>query len=389
MKNNPNRFIVHVDMDAFFASVEQRDNPQYRGKPVVIGAPPQGGKGRGVVSTCSYEARKFGVRSAMPISIAYQKCPHAIFLGVDMEKYAQVSGEIFFILSYFSPLIEGVSIDEAFLDISDTYKLWGTSYNTCLEIKKRIKEETGLTVSVGLAPTKMAAKIASDLKKPDGLVEVKKDSLVDFLLPLDVSRIWGIGPKTQEILRDAGINSIGDLAKRGKDALVTLFGKNGISYWEMAQGIDESEVSPYGEAKSISSETTFAEDTNSEKAIERELINLCEEVSYRLRHEGFKCRNITLKIRLEGFKTYTRSVTILDPANLFDVIYKEVKRLYNNFDRQKKKVRLLGVKASGFNIKEEQYDLFKTDGEKKKEKVHIAVDKIRQKFGSSSIYRGS
>ncbi len=389
MKNNPDRFIVHVDMDAFFASVEQRDNPQYLGKPVVIGADPKGGKGRGVVSTCSYEARKFGVRSAMPISIAYQKCPQGVFLGVDMEKYARVSGEIFSILSYFSPLIEGVSIDEAFLDISGTYKLWGTPYNTCVEIKKRIKEETGLTVSVGLAPTKMAAKIASDLKKPDGLVEVKKDSLADFLMPLDVSRIWGIGPKTQEILRESGINTVGDLAKRDKDVLVSLFGKNGISYWEMAQGIDESEVSPFGEAKSISSETTFAEDTNNEKMMERELINLCEEVSHRLRHEGFKCRNITLKIRLEGFKTYTRSVTIFDPTNLFDVIYKEAKRLYNNFDKDNKKVRLLGVRASGFNIKEEQYDLFKADGEKKKEKVHLAIDRIRQRFGSNSIYRGS
>ncbi|TBR19637.1 DNA polymerase IV [bacterium] len=389
MKKNPNRFIVHVDMDAFFASVEQRDNPQYRDKPVVIGADPKGGKGRGVVSTCSYQARKFGVRSAMPISIAYQKCPQAVFLGVDMEKYARVSGEVFSILGYFSPLIEGISIDEAFLDISDTYKLWGTPYNTCVEIKKRIKEGIGLTVSVGLAPTKMAAKIASDLKKPDGLVEVKKDSLVDFLWPLDVSRIWGIGPKTQEILRGSGINTIGDLAKRGKDTLINLFGKNGIDYWQMAQGIDESEVSPYGEAKSISSETTFSEDTNNEKAIERELINLCEEVSYRLRHEGFKSRNITLKIRLEGFKTYTRSVTIPDPTNLFDIIYKEAKRLYNNFDRNNRKVRLLGVRTSGFNVKEEQYDLFKTDGEKKKEKVHLALDKIRQKFGSSSIYRGS
>ncbi len=375
-------------MDAFFASIEQRDNPQYRGRPVVVGADPKAGRGRGVVSTCSYEARKFGVHSAMPISIAYHKCPEAVFLPVDMEKYKQVSEQIFDILGDFTPAIEQVSIDEAFLDISDTYKLHGSPRDTCAAIKNRIKKETGLTASVGLAPTRMAAKIASDLKKPDGLVEVRKENLLEFLRPLDVGYIWGIGPKTKAILNQTGINTIGELAKYDKNQLVSMFGKNGIAFWEMAHGIDESGVETAREVKSVSSETTFEKDTLDKKSIEKELIDLCEEVSARLRQDGFKCRTITVKIRLEGFQTHTRSVTIREPANLFDSIYREIKRLYNNFELKNKKVRLLGVKASGLSGVDEQYSLFKDEAESRKESVQKAIDKIREKFGRGAITRG-
>ncbi len=212
--------------------------------------------------------------------------------------------------------------------------------------------------------------------------------MLEFLRPLDIGYIWGIGPKTKAALNRMGINIIGELAKYDKNQLVSMLGRNGIAFWEMARGIDESEVETAREIKSVSSEMTFEKDTLDKKLIEKELINLCEEVSARLRQDGFKCRTITLKIRLEGFETHTRSVTIPEPANLFDVIYKEIKRLYNNFEAGNKKVRLLGVRASGLSGIEEQYSLFKDESESRKESVQKAVDKIREKFGKEAITRG-
>lgn len=381
------RFIVHIDMDAFFAAVEQRDNPQYRFRPLIVGADPKQGKGRGVVSTCSYEARIFGVRSAMPISIAYRKCPQAIFLPVDMQKYSSVSGQIFTMLECFTPFIEQVSIDEAFLDLSDTYKLFGaTAYDTCIVIKRRIKDTIGLTCSIGLAPTKMAAKIASDLKKPDGLVEVKQEELLDFLWPLNVDKIWGIGDKTKIALNQAGIFSIGELAKKSKEELLNLFGRNGIYFWEMARGKDASKVLAEREVKSISNETTFQKDTLDKDLIEREFAFLCEKVSDRLRKSGFKARTITLKIRLEGFKTYNRSVTIAAPTNFAEVLNKEIKQIYGDFEVKNKKIRLVGVQAANLSSSDEQ-TLFPDKTDLKKEDVHKAIDVIRQKFGDFSILR--
>lgn len=373
-------------MDAFFAAIEQRDNPLYRGKPVVVGANPKDGRGRGVVSTCSYEARVFGIHSAMPISIAYRKCPDAIFLPVDMEKYSRVSEQIFKILEYFTPLIELVSIDEAFLDISGTYKLHGTPHDTCVVLKNRIKKETGLTASIGIAPTKMAAKIASGLKKPDGLVEIKRENLMDFLRPLDVGKIWGIGPKTKAVFNQMGITTIGELAKISREELLSRFGKNGNWFWEMAQGIDESDVETERETKSVSNEITFERDTLDKKLIEKALAALCEEVSTRLRGDNLKSRTITFKIRFEDFKTHTSSATIVMPTNFFSIIYKESKRLYNNFEIGDKKVRLIGVKVSNLSSAGEEQFLFKDSADTKRENVQRAVDKIREKFGNNSIY---
>ena len=381
------RYIAHVDMDAFFAAIEQRDNPVYRGKPVVVGADPKGGKGRGVVSTCSYEARRFGIHSAMPISIAYLKCPEGVFLPVDMEKYAGVSREIYRILYDFTPDIEPVSIDEAFLDISGSHHLFGDPLKTCQLIKEHVKSRTGLTASVGLAPTKMAAKIASDLKKPDGLVEVCEEKLLDFLWPLDIRKIWGLGEKSEEALREAGINTIGDIAKKDVSELISLFGKNGEEFWRLANGIDEREIETDIEAKSISNETTFEQDTFDKDLIASELLGLSEEVSDRLRHEGFKARTITLKIRLEGFKTYTRSTTFIEATNFVDVIYGEIKRLFVNFDRGAKKVRLVGVKASNLLPAGLAQDLFRERLDEKRENVSNAVDRIKDRFGSAAIFR--
>jgi nucleotidyltransferase/DNA polymerase involved in DNA repair len=375
-------------MDAFFASIEERDRPELKGKPIVVGADPKGGKGRGVVSACSYAARKCGIHSAMPISIAYKKCPECIFLPVDFEKYSSVSSKIVEILGGFSPELEQVSVDEAFLDITGTHKLFGTPHETCLKIKERIKKETGLTASIGLAPNKMTAKIASGLKKPDGLVEVKKEDLISFLGPLDVGLIWGVGPKAKEELSRIGINTIGDLAARSKDELISLFGKNGEWFWEVSHGIDESEVITEHETKSISNESTFDEDTADRRLIEKELASLSELVADRLREGEIKARTITLKIRLEGFRTYTRSTTLQEPTNFTEDMMKAVRKLYEDFEIKKIRVRLVGVRASNLSLVDEP-DLFRTKPSVKTEALHKAIDRIKTRFGKSSISRAS
>jgi DNA polymerase IV len=383
------RFIVHLDMDAFFAAIEQRDNPDLRGRPVVIGADPKAGQGRGVVSTCSYEARKFGIHSAMPISIAYRKCPQAVFLRPDMEKYSGVSDRIMEILYTFTHAVEPVSVDEAFLDISDTYGHFGTPLQTCLLIKSRIKEVTGLTASIGLAPNKLAAKIASEINKPDGMVEVTPENLLDFLRPLDLKKIWGLGEKSRLILNQAGVNTIGELAGRNIREIVALFGKTGAYFWQLANGIDEREVEVETEAKSIGSEFTFDEDTSSVPEIRAVLLSLCEKVSSRLRQAGHQGKTITLKIRFADFKTFTRAVAVKEPTNSVDMIYRKIKLLADGFLTKGKKVRLVGVKVSGLLPSGAQAVLFKSEGENRAEKVYQAIDEIRERFGYDSIYRSS
>jgi len=375
-----------MDMDAFFASIEERDHPELRGKPVVVGADPAGGGGRGVVSTCSYEARKYGIHSAMPISIAYRKCPKAVFLPVDIDKYSDVSGKIYEILYSFSPDIEPVSIDEAFLDITGSYHLFGTPVDTCRMIKEKIRKLIGLTASVGLAPTKMAAKIASDIDKPDGLVEVTEEGLQDFLKPLEVRRLWGLGRKCGEELERRGIRTIGELAAMDQKKLSAIFGKVGMDFWRLANGFDDRQVEPAGEARSISNETTFDVDTIEHQKIECALMALCEKVSGRLRASGIKARTITLKIRLADFSTFTRSVTISDATNFIDILYKTVIVLYRNFDCHGKKIRLLGVKSSNFCPAGFQDNLFRDSLDIKREARHKALDIIKDKFGNSSIF---
>lgn len=379
--------IVHVDMDAFFASIEQRDNPKLRAKPVIVGADPKGGRGRGVVSTCSYEARRFGVHSAMPISIAYRKCPRAVFLPPDMEKYAAVSRRIYRIFYDFTPDIEPVSIDEAFLDISRSFGIFGTPIETCRKIKSRIRAETGLTASVGLAPTKMAAKIASDLKKPDGLVEVTSRGLGDFLRPLDVGKIWGLGAKCKAALNNMGIRTIGELAERNPGELTAAFGKNGFYFWQLANGIDESKVEAEETAKSVSNEVTFEDDTSDTNLIRSTLLSLCEKVSSRLRSAGLKGKTITMKIRLEGFETHTAGTTLDMSTNFADMIYREIKKLYSGFKTRGRKVRLIGAKVSNLSPSDLRESLFTDEADKKREDVHRAVEEIKERFGYDAIYR--
>ena len=384
---NRKRYIVHIDMDAFFAAVEQRDNPAYKGKPVIVGADPKDGKGRGVVSTCSYEARKFGIHSALPISIAYRKCPNGIFLCVNMSKYAHESHKIFEVLERFTPDIEPISIDEAFMDISGSWHLFGTPLETCRKIKDAIEKETGLTASIGLAPNKMTAKIASDIDKPDGLVIVDKEKLLDFLHPLPVEKLWGVGEKTKTELVKIGIRTIGDLAKHGIDELEQYFGKNGVHAWDLANGIDPREVEPVDEIKSISNEHTFEKDTGNLHEIKDALMHLSEKVSRRLRKAGLKGKTVTLKIRFSDFKTFTRAHTIKAPTNFVDDIYKNCLRSLDEFDIKKRSVRLVGAKVSNFTEAAWRSELFdeETEETRKKEHLHRALDRIIDRFGEGAI----
>jgi len=379
------RYIVHIDMDAFFASVEQRDDPGLRGKPVIVGSDPEGGKGRGVVATCSYEARRYGIHSAMPVSRAFRLCPQAAFLPVAMDKYLKESERIFAIVSRFTPFWEPLSIDEAFLDITGSYHLFSTPEKTCLSLQKMIKSETGLSASLGLAPNKTAAKIASDLHKPEGFVEVAADKLLDFLHPLSLTRLWGVGPKTASILKNKGCNTIGDIASRSEQELVRLLGQPGRHLLALAQGIDERPVEQSEEIRSISNEHTFRRDTDQPEELESVLMYLAEKLSGRLRKKGLKGKNITLKIRTEDFVTASRTCSLDQASNYVDDIYKAVKSLFLSFDRKKKKIRLLGIKVSRFSCSGLQLDLFYD--QEKNEHLHLAVDRIREKFGEEMIFR--
>ncbi len=372
-------------MDAFFASVEQRDHPKYRGNPVIVGANPRGGTGRGVVSACSYRARKYNIHSAMPVSIAYRRCPQAVFLPVNMEKYRRESVKIFEILKDFTPKIEKISIDEAFLDITGSYHLFGSVEDTVRKIKKKIKNETGLTASIGLAPNKFVAKIASDFDKPDGLKVVKKDKIKDFLFPLKVEKIWGVGEKTARELKNMGIRTLRDLALMSKEKLYNKFGKRGFEFWYLARGMDDRTVKSSPPAKSVSHEYTFDKNTSKKEKIRAVLLELSEKVSGRLRKANLKGKTVTLKIRLEGFNTFTRSVSGSKGIDSTGKVFKKVEKLYAEFN--KKKVRLLGVKVDNFSKNDAQLSLFDREDDKKKQKLYGAVDKVRKKYGTRALYR--
>ena len=381
------RVIVHVDMDAFFAAIEQRDNPALKGKPVIVGADPKGGQGRGVVSTCSYEARKFGVHSAQPISIAYQRCPQAVFLPVDFRKYREVSEEIFKVLDNFTPQVEPISVDEAFLDITGSFHFYQTPLNTAKAIKGEIKNKVGLTASIGIAPVKMVAKIASDVSKPDGLLEVKEENLLDFLWPLSIEKLWGVGPKTQDQLNRMGIKTIGDLARVPQEILYKHFGEHGQQLFELARGIDLREVETSEEIKSISHEHTFEIDTSNREVIYKTLLVLSEKVSRRMRKLDLKGKTLSLKIRLKGFKTYTRAFTFDQRTNFVDTIYKKAKELFDEFFKPGMQIRLIGVRMMNFIDLYVQDTLFEEEKRRKIEEVHRAVDLIKDKFGEKAIHR--
>jgi DNA polymerase-4 len=381
------RYILHVDMDAFFAAIEQREHPQYKNKPVIVGADPKQGKGRGVVSTCSYEARQYGVHSAMPISQAYKLCPQGIYIPPNGHLYSQVSDEIFELLYEFTDRVEPLSIDEAFLDITGSFHLFGSVEKLGRELKLRILQSQDLTASVGIAPNKFIAKIASDLKKPDGLVLVEADQIREFLDPLAVVYIWGAGKKTIAKLNHLGIYTIGDLRQFPADLLGQYFGKLGDHFYALAHGQDDRPVISGHEVKSVSNEVTFGEDITDLEALQRTLIQLSEKVAYRLRQKGLTGRTIHLKLRYQSFDTITRVQTIPAVTANTEKIFSVVKELFIDNYQQGRKVRLIGVGISGFSDDiGRQMDIFEC-GLKKNDRLDVIADLVKKKFGRKSISR--
>jgi DNA polymerase-4 len=376
------RTILHVDLDAFFAAVEQRDRPELRGKPVIVGG--GGPNQRGVVSTASYEARVFGVHSAMPLRTAGALCPHGIFLPVDGRKYGRVSKEVLAILRRFTPLVEPISIDEAFLDVTGSRLLFGDGATIARSIKDAVHDEVGLTISVGVARTKLVAKIASDLRKPDGLVVVPPGTEADFLAPLPITRLWGVGAKSAAMLSEYGVRTIGDLAALPEDLLERRFGKIGAMIGDRARGLDADTVSERDPAKSIGHEHTFDVDSSDREVIERSLLGLSEGVAGRLRDSGVKASTVTVKIRDSSFHTITRRRTLKEPTDLTEPIFRTALELARPEVRGKK-IRLLGVTASGLG-ETDQLSLFGSDDPRRRRVVE-AEDLVRHRYGDRAITR--
>jgi DNA polymerase-4 len=367
------RTILHVDLDAFFAAVEQRDRPELRGRPVIVGG--GGPNQRGVVSAASYEARKFGVHSAMPLRTAGRLCPNGVFLPVDGTKYQAVSREVMTILRRYTPLVEPISIDEAFLDVTGSRKLFGDGETIGRLVKKAIHEEVGLTASVGVARTKLVAKIASDLRKPDGLVVVKPGDEEAFLRPLPISRLWGVGAKSAAALSEYGVRTIGDLAALPADLLVRRFGKHGASLGDRARGLDADPVGNRDAAKSVGHEHTFDVDTSDRDVIERTILAMSEGVAGRLRDSHVRASTVTVKIRDTSFRTITRQRTLSEPTDLTEPIFRTALELARPEVRGLK-IRLLGVTASGLGERD-QLSLFEADDPRRRRVTEAAAGAIR------------
>ncbi|MBL7016474.1 MAG: DNA polymerase IV [Kiritimatiellales bacterium] len=385
--------ILHVDMDAFFAAVEQHDNPELRGKPVVVGSPRDK---RGVVSTCSYEARKFGIHSGMPSRTAAQRCPDATFLPVRMARYHEVSVQIMEIFGRFTPHVQPLSCDEAFLDVTGSIHLFGDGPTIARKIKAAIVAETGLTCSVGVAPNLFLAKIASDMNKPDGLtlVPFSEKLIPAFLAPLPIKRMWGAGGKMQALLKAHNIHTIGDLQKVDPKLLAKWIGENAAtSFHRRAFGIDERNVETDTEEKSISNEITFGQDESNTEVVEQRLLDLADKVGGRLREAGFYAATAQIKVRWSDFSTITRQRR-LDPPCCDDITLRETALELLRKEGLHSPVRLIGFGVSGLRETADspQMDLFASDKKQtstQREALSRAVDAIRARFGKTSIRRGS
>lgn len=379
--------ILHVDMDAFYASVEVNDNPALKGKPVIVGATPQQ---RGVVSACSYEARKFGVHSAMPMSQAVRLCPQAVILPVRMGRYIEVSRQIHRIFFSYTPDVEPLSLDEAFLDVTGCINLFGSAEEIGRKIKAEIKSQTGLTASVGIGGNKFLAKLASDLQKPDGFVVITEADKQTILDPLAVSKIWGIGKVTGKALEKIGIKTIGQLRTAGRSQLSAVFGGHVDEILQLVRGIDDRKVEPYAESKSISAEETFPTDIGDKEILSGVLLNQIEEVAGRLRAEKLEARTITLKIRYGDFRTVTRSCTLDYPTQITDTLIQDAMKLFEQwYYASAGALRLLGFGVSGLSAEGKgQMQLFTDPREEKQKKVDLAMDRIRKKYGQASMKRG-
>jgi len=376
-------------MDAFYTSVEQRDHPEHCGKPVIVGADPRGGRGRGVVAAASYEARTFGVHSALPISRAYRLCPQGVYLRGNMKQYASVSRRIMDVLKSYTDLVEQISIDEAFMDVS-VICIPEKGRALAQEVKENVLRQERLKASIGVAPNKFLAKIASDLEKPDGLVVVPAGGELAFLEHLPVERLWGVGPKTAERLHEMGYRTISDLWKVELGGLP--MGKHGDHLLKLSRGIDARRVNSHHEAKSIGHETTFLEDTDDPKVVRNTLLKLAEAVARRLRKHGVRGKTITLKFRDADFVTETRAHTLREPTEdaneIFDVVLAQMERVRG----KGKKIRLLGVSLSKLEKPgdQRQLSLFSRDDKSARaQNLRRAQDSLDERFGQDTVKRAS
>ena len=385
VKHTADRTIMHIDLDAFFVSVEQVLNPELRGKPVVVGGRPGG---RGVVAAASYEARAFGLHSGMPLKTASQLCPQAIFIEGSFPKYRDASQRFMAILADFSPFLEPVSLDEAYLDVTGFESIYGSIHQMAVAIKQRVKEELGLCASVGIASCKVVAKVASDLSKPDGLVEVAGGEEHSFLAALPVAKLPGIGKKTERILRDLGINTIGELSSTPLSTLKSHFGASGEVLHRLARGIDDRKVELAGAAKSISRETTFDKDTRDRSFLKATLRYLSERVGADLRGRSKQARCITLKLRYADFTTINRSHTLPQTTDSDQTIFDTGAKLLNReLSLGKRPVRLIGIGVS--NLVEPSGQLTMLDSSAQRlEQLNRAIDRIRHKYGFTAIQTG-
>lgn len=377
------RLVMHVDMDAFYASVEQMDHEEYRGRPVIVA----GLAGRGVVSTCSYEARRFGVRSAMSTAKARRLCPQGIFVEGNFRRYAEVSEEIFAIFARYSPVVEPLSIDEAFLDLSGMERLMESPWQYAVRLKEEIRTGTGLVASAGIAPNKFLAKLASDLEKPDGLTVIEADRVQQVLDPLPVQKIWGVGKKSGRILAAMGIVTIGQLRRADYRQLEKRLGQSmARQLYHLSRGVDDRPVAPREPAKSIGNEITFAEDIQGAEAAEKALLELSVRVGRRLRQAGLRAKTVHIKVRRYDFTTCTRQKQLAEMSGFDNDIYQAARELFRALGLFYG-IRLLGVSVSGFDVHEE-LSLFAADNEKK-ERLYHAIDSINERFGSLGITRAN
>jgi DNA polymerase-4 len=377
--------ILHVDMDAFFVSVELLERPDLRGKPVVVGGRPDQ---RGVVTAASYEARKYGVHSAMPLRTAGKLCPHAVFLDGHHEKYGEWSDRVRTILAKFSPIVEMVSIDEAYLDLAGTDRLHGPPLAAADRLLRTITRTTNLPCSAGLATTRLVAKVASDQAKPRGLVWVAPGQEARFLAPLSVGKIPGIGEVTERALRALGIETVEQLAKVSPEKLEKIFGQWGDALNRKARGGDSYEFVIDAEPKSISHNHTFGEDTNDTESLHALLSHLSQKACKRLREAGLATRTLTLTIRYAGFDTHTRAKTLSEPTRLDADIFRVFQKLFAEHRDMKRKIRLLGVSLSGLTHGGEQLDLLEAERRERLEKLTRATDKLRDRFGFGKVQFG-
>jgi DNA polymerase-4 len=379
------RAILHIDMDAFYASVEEQDRPELKGKPLIVG----GTGGRGVVAAASYAVRRFGVRSAMPMREALRRCPQAVCVAPRMARYKEVSEQVFAIFHQFTPLVEGLSLDEAFLDVTSSQQLLGSAESMGREIRGRIQLQTGLTASVGIAPNKLLAKIASDLNKPDGMCRLDPDHAREIIDGLPVEKLFGIGPRTLPAVHAAGIRSFGDLRGAGDDVLRRVFGRHGEAMRARASGLDDRPVEPNRAEKSISAEETYAADIRGSALLSVEILRLADRAASRLRAQGLAAGRVSVKIRRADFTTFTRQRALGSATQDTAVVSAVAQNLLGEWlaDQPNAPIRLLGVGVGGLNTLQ-QGDLF-AGGAAQGSRLDAAIDGIRDRFGRSLLTRAS